>query len=190
MSLAEAGPAPTTHGTMVTSQRPVQLTSLAPPRIGNSFARNRSELRKQVKEISRAKAAKIVIKKGMLLVVVKNLRVGMDLCNQFAPEHLELMVKNPKQWLKKVKAAGAVFVGPWSPEAVGDYVAGPSHVLPTGGSASRFSGLTVEDFRRRMSFIKYTRSDLVGSMKVVEAFGKLEGLDAHTKSAMARFEEE
>jgi histidinol dehydrogenase len=150
----------------------------------------RSELRKQVKAISRAKAAKIVIKKGMLLVVVKNLRVGMDLCNQFAPEHLELMVKNPKQWLKKVKAAGAVFVGPWSPEAVGDYVAGPSHVLPTGGSASRFSGLTVEDFRRRMSFIKYTRADLVGSMKVVEAFGKLEGLDAHTKSAMARFEEE
>jgi hypothetical protein len=73
--------------------------------------------------------------------VVDNLDIGMDLVNQFAPEHFEIIVREPRMWLKKVRSAGAVFIGPWTPECAGDFVAGPSHVLPTGGTAAMFSGL-------------------------------------------------
>lgn len=90
-------------------------------------------------------------------------------------------------WLRKVTAAGAVFVGPWSPECVGDFVAGPSHVLPTGGTAAMFSGLTVDDFLRRTSYIAFTRADLRDALPVVEQFGAIEGLDGHAQSARIRF---
>jgi len=128
------------------------------------------------------------MKKGMLLVVVNNLDEGIELCNRFAPEHLEIMVREPKKWLKKVRSAGAVFVGTWSPEATGDFVAGPSHVLPTGGSAVMFSGLTVDDFRRRSSIIEFTQADLRNALPVIESFGRVEGFDAHARSARIRFE--
>jgi len=121
-------------------------------------------------------------------VVVNTLDEGMELCNQFAPEHLEIMVREPRSWLRKVRAAGAVFCGAWTPEAVGDFVAGPSHVLPTGGTANMFSGLTVDDFRRRMSFVAYTRADLMETLPVIEAFSRVEGLDAHGRSARVRFQ--
>jgi histidinol dehydrogenase len=124
----------------------------------------------------------------MLLVVAPNLDEGIELINDFAAEHLELMVREPKSWLKRVRAAGAVFVGAWSPECVGDFVAGPSHVLPTGGTAALFSGLTVDDFRRRSSFIAFTRADLRDVVPVVETFGEIEGLDGHARSARIRFE--
>ena len=91
-------------------------------------------------------------KKGMLLVSVKSLSEGIELCNRFAPEHMELVVRQPQKWVPKILTAGALFVGPYTPEAVGDFVAGPSHVLPTGGTCHYFSGLTVEDFRRRSSW--------------------------------------
>jgi histidinol dehydrogenase len=97
------------------------------------------------------------------------------------------MVRNPKRWLKKIRSAGAVFLGPWTPEAAGDFVAGPSHVLPTGGAASRFSGLTVDDFLRRSSVVAYTRSDLEETLPVIEAFAEVEGLDGHGRSASLRF---
>ena len=129
-----------------------------------------------------------VMKKGILVVVVPNLDQGMELCNLFAAEHLELMVREPKMWLRKVRCAGAVFVGEWSPEAAGDFVAGPSHVLPTGGAAAMFSGLTVDDFLRRSSFIAFTRADLKDTVKVIEAFACVEGLDAHARSATIRFD--
>ena len=145
------------------------------------------ELARQRQTLSRQEAIGKVMEKGMLLVVVNNLDEGMDLCNQFAPEHLEIMVKEPRNWLRKVRCAGAVFVGAWTPEAVGDFVAGPSHVLPTGGTATKFSGLTVDDFRRRTSFVSYTRADLQETLPVIEAFGRVEGLDAHARSARVRF---
>ncbi len=138
--------------------------------------------------LSRQDCVNEVMKRGMLLVVVPNLDEGMELINAFAPEHLELLVREPKSWLKKVERAGAVFVGAWSPESVGDFVAGPSHVLPTGGTAALFSGLTVDDFRRRSSFIAFTRADLLDVVPVIEAFGEIEGLDAHARSARIRFE--
>jgi len=146
------------------------------------------ELDAQAAELSRGEHVSAVMKKGMLIVIVNTLDDGMDLCNLFAPEHLEIMVRGPRNWLKKVRRAGAVFVGAWSPEAAGDYVAGPSHVLPTGGAAAMFSGLTVDDFRRRTSFISFTRADLADTLSLIETFGRVEGLDAHARSARIRFE--
>ncbi|MCB1102058.1 MAG: histidinol dehydrogenase, partial [Kiritimatiellae bacterium] len=109
-------------------------------------------------------------------------------CNTFAPEHFEIIVKEPRLWLKKVRRAGAVFVGPWTPECAGDFVAGPSHVLPTGGKAAMFSGLSVESFRRRTSFISFTRADLQEVLPYIESFADVEQLPAHGRSARIRFE--
>ena len=148
----------------------------------------RAEILKQAKTLSRSEPIYEVLEKGMLLVVVKNLSAGMKLCNLFAPEHMELMVKDPDPWINKVQNAGALFVGEWTPEAVGDFAAGPSHVLPTGGTAAYFSGLTVEDFRRRISLIRFTKEDLEETLPVVEAFGRVETLDGHARSATIRFE--
>lgn len=147
-----------------------------------------SELSRQAELLSRKQAVAKVLERGVLIVVVGTLDEGMELCNQFAPEHLEIMVREPRNWLRKVRSAGAVFFGAWTPESVGDFVAGPSHVLPTGGTASMFSGLTVDDFRRRTSFMAFTRADLQETLSVIEAFGRVEGLDGHAKAARIRFE--
>ncbi len=146
------------------------------------------ELQRQVETLSRRTAIRRVLSAGTLIVVVKHLDAGMELCNQFAPEHLEIMVHEPRRWLKKVRHAGAVFVGAWTPECAGDFVAGPSHVLPTGGTARMFSGLTPDDFRKRSSIVSFTRADLQKALPVIEAFGRVEGLDAHARSARIRFE--
>ncbi len=125
---------------------------------------------------------------GLLLVVVPNLEQGAELCNRFAPEHLELLVARPRRFLPMLTAAGAIFIGPWTPESAGDFAAGPSHVLPTGGAARCFSGLTVEDFRRRTSLIEYARNDLKDALSIIETFGAIEGLDAHARSGTIRFQ--
>jgi histidinol dehydrogenase len=148
----------------------------------------RVEILKQAELLSRKGPVSQVLGKGMLLVVVKDLNDGMNLCNLFAPEHMELIVKNPDKWVDKVVNAGALFIGEWTPEAVGDFAAGPSHVLPTGGTAAYFSGLTVEDFRRRVSLIRFTKEDLEDTLPIVEAFGRVETLDGHARSASIRFD--
>ena len=169
------------HGTG--HEKALLVTSSA--RLASAVA---EEIETQTAVLSRREAIEKVLKRGVLLVVVHTLDEGMDLCNAFAPEHLEIMVREPRSWLKKVRQAGAVFVGPWSPESVGDFVAGPSHVLPTGGAAAMFSGLTVDDFRRRTSFIAFTRADLQEVVPIIETFGEMEGLDAHARSATIRFD--
>ncbi|MDA0321782.1 MAG: histidinol dehydrogenase [Verrucomicrobia bacterium] len=146
------------------------------------------EIERQLEALSRRAMIQRVLEKGLLVVTVKNLTHGMQLCNRFAPEHLELLVPNAKRWARKVRRAGAIFCGAWTPEVAGDFVAGPSHVLPTGGAAAMFSGLTVDDFRKRSSVIAFTRSDLKQTLPVIEAFGRVEGLDAHARSATIRFE--
>ncbi|MEI8120739.1 MAG: histidinol dehydrogenase [bacterium] len=146
------------------------------------------QLLTQSDSLSRKQAIYKVLEKGTLIVLVNTLDDGMELCNQFAPEHLEILVREPRNWLRKVRAAGAVFFGTWTPESAGDFVAGPSHVLPTGGTATMFSGLTVDDFRRRTSFMAFTRADLQETLPVIEAFGRVEGLDAHARAARVRFE--
>ena len=119
---------------------------------------------------------------------MKSLSEGIELCNRFAPEHMELVVRQQQKWVPKILTAGALFVGPYTPEAVGDFVAGPSHVLPTGGTCHYFSGLTVEDFRRRSSLVQYTEADLRDTLPVVQAFGRVETLDGHARSATIRFD--
>ncbi|MDA3926325.1 MAG: histidinol dehydrogenase [Kiritimatiellae bacterium] len=149
----------------------------------------KKELLAQTKTLSRSELVKRVISKdGILLVVVPNLKQGMELVNRFAPEHFEIMTKNAREMLNQVRCAGAVFVGEWTPESAGDFVAGPSHVLPTGGAARMFNGLTADDFRRRHSFVEYTRDDLAETCKTIETFAEVEGLDAHGRSASIRFE--
>jgi len=148
------------------------------------------ELMRQAKELSRYERLLPILKSGVLAVQVPDLEQGMELINQFAAEHLELLVRSPRKWAKKVRAAGAIFLGHWTPESAGDFAAGPSHVLPTGGAAAMFSGLTVDDFMRRSSLIQLTRSDLQDVMPVIEAFGRVEGLDGHVNSARIRFEKD
>ncbi len=146
------------------------------------------ELKQQAASLARSATISKVMASGMLIVLVPSLDKGIELCNKFAPEHLELLVRNPRKLLKKVSCAGAVFVGEWTPEVVGDYIAGPSHVLPTGGAAARFSGLTVDDFRRRISVMEFSEADLRKALPVIEEFGRVEGLAAHARSAKIRFE--
>lgn len=129
-----------------------------------------------------------VLPKNLMIVVVPDLHAGVELCNRFAAEHLELLVKNPRNLLGRLRSAGAIFLGPWTPESAGDFVAGPSHVLPTGGTAAMFSGLTVESFRRRTSILEFRREDLEETLSVIQAFGRVENLDAHARSAQIRFE--
>ncbi len=146
------------------------------------------EIVRQAAELSRsALVARVVDRGGIMLVVAPSIEDGMDLVNRFAPEHFEIMVRRPERLVGRVSCAGAVFIGQFTPESVGDFVAGPSHVLPTGGSARRFSGLTVDDFRRRMSLVRYTKDDLREALPVIEMFGDIEGLDGHYKSAALRF---
>ncbi|MBU1909449.1 MAG: histidinol dehydrogenase, partial [Verrucomicrobia bacterium] len=147
------------------------------------------ELLRQSESLSRREAVQKVLNDGTLLVVVDHLDAGMELCNRFAPEHLEILTREPRRWIQKVRTAGAVFTGVWTPECAGDFAAGPSHVLPTGGTAAIFSGLSVDSFRRRMSLISLTRADLQDMLPVIEAFGHVERLDAHTRSAQIRFEQ-
>jgi histidinol dehydrogenase len=149
-----------------------------------------AEVARQAARLSRCDALARVIRSGMLLAVTRDVAAALDLCNAFAPEHLELMVRQPDRWVTKARHAGATFVGPWTPESAGDFVAGPSHVLPTGGAARMFSGLTVDDFRRRTSVIAFTRRDLRAALPTIEAFGRVEGLDGHAASARIRFGED
>jgi histidinol dehydrogenase len=145
------------------------------------------ELMRQAKALSRFDRLRPILKKGILAVEVPDLEQGMELINLFAAEHLELLVASPRKWVTKVRAAGAVFLGHYTPESAGDFATGPSHVLPTGGAAAMFSGLTVHDFMRRSSVIQLTKKDLKDVMPVIEAFGRVEGLDGHVHSARVRF---
>jgi histidinol dehydrogenase len=146
------------------------------------------ELSWQTGKLPRAAMVERVMEAGgVLLVVVPNLKEGMELINRFAPEHFEIMTTDARSLVNDVRAAGAVFVGEWTPEPVGDFVAGPSHVLPTGGAARMFNGLTADEFRRRHSFVEFTREDLVKTCQAIETFAEVEGLAAHGRAATIRF---
>jgi histidinol dehydrogenase len=121
------------------------------------------------------------------LIQVKSLDEAVALGNQLAPEHCELMVKNPRQVSAGLVTAGALFLGPWSPTVLGDYVAGPSHTLPTGGAGASFAGLTVDQFQRRTSIVEYNRVSLKRALGAVKQFAEIEGLSAHGASADERF---
>jgi len=121
------------------------------------------------------------------IVLTKNLEQAAEVANNIAPEHLEILVNNPKKLLKCIKNAGAIFLGPYSPTAVGDYVAGPSHVLPTGGTARFFSGLSVCDFLKSIHIIGYSKKALEKIRTPLEKIAEIEGLSKHLDSVEARF---
>ena len=134
------------------------------------------ELLTQTESLSRKSLIQRVIDRdGILFAVTPNLAQGLELVNRFAPEHFEIMCRDALKLMKGVRAAGAVFAGAWTPESAGDFVAGPSHVLPTGGAANMFNGLTPDDFRRRHSFVAFTQGDLAETKSTIEAFAAVEG---------------
>jgi len=145
-----------------------------------------AELARQQTVLPRSALTERVLAKGAVCVLAKNLAQAVTITNRFAPEHLEVMVKNPAGVAKKLTTAGAIFLGPWSPTVVGDYVAGPSHTLPTGGAGAAFAGLTVDQFMRRTSLIEYTPVALRKSLPTLQAFADVEGLTAHGASARIR----
>ncbi len=149
----------------------------------------RAELPRQAARLTRPEPIRRVLEKRTLLAVAPDLDAAIALVNRFAPEHLEILTRDPEAAAARIVSAGAIFLGPWTPESAGDFAAGPSHVLPTGGAARFFSGLTVEDFRRRMSVLQLTRRDLEELQPVIEEFARVEGLPGHAESARTRFRE-
>jgi histidinol dehydrogenase len=125
--------------------------------------------------------------KNTWLIQVKSLADGLALANQLAPEHCEIMTRNARKVSAGLMTAGAIFLGPWSPTVLGDYVAGPSHTLPTGGAGVSFPGLSVDQFQRRTSLVEYNRASLKKALPALRTFAKMEGLGAHGKSAECRF---
>ncbi len=122
------------------------------------------------------------------IILTRNLEQAVEITNRIAPEHLEIMVKNPQRLMKGIKNAGAIFLGLYSPTAVGDYVAGPSHVLPTYGTARFFSGLSVFDFLKSSHIISYSKKSLEKMKEPLEKIATIEGLSKHLDSVKARFE--
>ncbi len=143
-------------------------------------------IKEQTKKLSRKETINKVIENGMFFIEVKNINDAADLATKYAPEHLEIMTTNQDELAKNVKAAGAIFIGEWTPEPLGDFIAGPSHVLPTAGSAKYFNGLTVESFFRRMSLLNYQKDALLNELDDIKEIADMEGLDAHKNSAMIR----
>lgn len=133
-----------------------------------------------------ARTMKREVEKGYI-VLVKNMDEAVDVINEIAPEHLEIQIKNAEKVIKKIKNAGAIFVGPYSPVAIGDYAAGPSHVLPTGGTARFFSGLGLCDFLKSIHIISYTKKGLERIRASLEKLAEMEGLPKHLESVKARF---
>lgn len=113
----------------------------------------------------------------------------VDLANRIAPEHLEVACENPMEYVGRLDNAGSVFLGQYAPEPLGDYYAGPNHVLPTSGTARFFSPLSVESFYKRSSFIYYTREALREAKEDIVRIARSEGLDAHANAVSVRFEE-
>ncbi len=146
-----------------------------------------AELERQAGQRNRRDIIRNVLETGTFLILVDSIEAAAGLASRYAPEHLEIMTRKPGTVAKKVRAAGAVFLGPWTPEPVGDFVAGPSHVLPTGGAARFFSGLTVRHFFRRISVVHYQKSALEAEAPAIAEFAALEGLDAHGASVAIRF---
>ena len=146
------------------------------------------EITKQLKDLPRKEIAETSIENNGLIIITKDIETAVKISNEIAPEHLELCVEEPFALLGSVENAGSVFLGHMSPEAVGDYIAGPNHTLPTEGTARFSSPLCVDDFTKKTSYIHYTKEALSAVKEEIETFAKDEGLDAHANSVTIRFE--
>ena len=148
-----------------------------------------AEIEKQLPELSREQIARVSIDDNGKIIVAEDLRAAIDIANEIAPEHLELCVEQPFDWLDGVKHAGSVFLGRNCPEALGDYLAGPNHTLPTSGTARFSSPLSVDDFVKKTQYTYFTRDALARVAEDVALFARTEGLTGHARSALIRTEE-
>ena len=146
------------------------------------------ELERQIPLLPRAEIARASIDRGGKIIVAESLMSGIEIANEIAPEHLELMVDDPFSYLDAVKHAGSIFMGRNCPEALGDYFAGPNHTLPTSGTARFSSPLSVDDFVKKSQFTYYTADALSAVAESIDYFAGKEGLQAHGKSVMIRKE--
>lgn len=147
-----------------------------------------AEVEAQLQKMPRREIAQDAINRNGLIIVARSIDEAVEFANASAPEHLELLVREPFHVLPKIKNAGAIFLGAYSPEPLGDYLAGPNHVLPTGGTARFFSVLNVETFLRRVSLISYTREALLDCAEDIERLAYAEGLGAHAEAIRKREE--
>ena len=147
------------------------------------------ELERQISQLPRAEIARASIDNNGKIIVAENLKLAIDIANEIAPEHLELCVDNPFDFLDSVRHAGSIFMGKYCPEALGDYFAGPNHTLPTSGTARFSSPLSVDDFVKKSQFTYFTREALGTVAGKVATFAEKEGLTAHARSATIRFED-
>ena len=142
----------------------------------------------QLKRLSRAEYIGESLRKAGFAVLVRSIDDAIKICNEFAPEHLSLVVKDERRRLGEIRTAGAIYLGNISAIAVGDFLAGPSHTLPTGGAGKSFSGLRADQFQRRTSIVKMDKASVKKSLPVVQEFARMEGLDAHGESVRLRVE--
>ncbi len=155
------------------------------------FARKVSDcIEQQIPMLERAEIARASVDNNGKIIVAPTLDKGIEIANEIAPEHLEICVDNPFDYLDKIRHAGSIFMGRYCPEALGDYYAGPNHTLPTSGTAKFSSPLSVDDFVKKTQFTYYTRQALFEVAEDVAYFARKEGLTAHAKSATIRLEEE
>jgi histidinol dehydrogenase len=146
----------------------------------------KKEISKQLKTLPKAEIAKKSLKNFGAILLVKSLEEATEVVNEIAPEHLEIMTEHPDELLPMIKNAGAIFLGQWNTEPIGDYVAGPNHTLPTGGTARFFSPLGVYDFIKRSSIIKIGKNGFKKFAPYVEILATLEGLQAHANTVKIR----
>ena len=147
------------------------------------------ELERQLPALPRADIARASIENGGKIIVAGDLMTGIEIANEIAPEHLELMVDDPFAYLDAIRNAGSVFLGRHCPEALGDYFAGPNHTLPTSGTARFSSPLSVDDFVKKTQFTYYTPQALTACAGEIARFARKEGLEAHARSVLIRQEE-
>jgi histidinol dehydrogenase len=148
------------------------------------------EVEQQLAVLPRKEIAEASIREHGAICVVDSVEQGLDVVNRLAPEHLEVMLEDPMAHIGKIKNAGAIFLGPYSSEPVGDYFAGPNHVLPTNGTARFSSPLNVDDFLKKSSLISYSRQDLLAHGAKIIALARQEGLEAHARAIQVRLDNE
>jgi len=144
------------------------------------------ELKKQLKILSRKEIARKSLSRYGAIIIVQTMNEAVEFTNHVAPEHLEIMTKQPKRIVSGIKNAGAIFLGEWTPEALGDYSAGPNHTLPTGGTARFFSPLGVYDFLKRSSLLAFSKDEFYKLAQTVKRIASAEGLDAHKNTIIVR----
>jgi histidinol dehydrogenase len=147
-----------------------------------------TKITQQLETLNRQDHLAGVLENGCTLILVKSLQDAIEIANDFAPEHIAIIAKDEDKIAARIHTAGAIFLGGFSPVAAGDFLAGPSHTLPTGGAGKAFPGLTVDMFQRRTSLVNFDAKALKKSLPTIAKFSEIEGLDAHGRSAAIRFE--